>query len=127
VEVMADNREQLGEILIAIKEMELARLAQTALRKGSLLVRLEKLEEDRLHVQRTAMDAVTVPPSSVLSSDEKWFRWVDNEKQKMGQELARLAALEEEQRLRSATALGKVNAFEKMIEKLQSQRPKRRK
>lgn len=115
---MTANPEKLGEILITIKDMELARLAGIVSRKEKQLALLKATKDERLLAWRKAADAPVIPPSRLLSSDDLWRRWVDVELRKINAEMARLAALEEEQRLRAATALGKVGAFEKMMAKM---------
>ncbi len=122
---MTANPEKLGEILITIKDMELARLAGIVSLKEKQLALLKAMKDERLLAWRKAADAPVIPPSRLLSSDDRWRRWVDVELRKINAELARLAALEEEQRLRAATALGKVGAFEKMMGKMRDRRPRR--
>ncbi len=115
---MKANAEKLGEILITVKDIELARLAGIVSRKEKQLALLKATKDDRTRAWRNAADAPVIPPSRLLSSDDRWEHWVDEEIRKINAELAHLAALEEEQRLRAAMALGKVGAFEKMMGKM---------
>ena len=107
---------ELQTLLTAIKDMELARLAQLDAQQKKLTNEIQKIRASRIPSQGMSDGSV----QSGYAIQERWGLWVDRELRKHNEELLKLAVLTEEKKKHAQVALGRVSAFEKLIEQEKS-------
>ena len=111
---MNQQEKRLDHLLNAVKEMEMARLKDIANERSAV-------ESRRSDLTRARREKLMFPAGPVqaseLSNAERWAKWADREALELGAKLARLAALQEEQKLLARRALGRVDAFRQLLEK----------
>ncbi len=116
---MNQQEKRLDHLLNAVKEMEMARLKDIANERNAV-------EEHRRDLTRARREKLAFPAGPVqataLSNAERWAKWADREALDLGARLARLAALQEEQKLLARRALGRVDAFRQLLEKKEAAR-----
>ncbi len=116
---MDRQEKRLDHLLNAVKEMEMARLKDIVNERNAL-------ENHRRDLTRARLEKLAFPVGPVqgteLANAERWAQWADRKALDLGARLAQLAALQEEQKLLARRALGRVDAFRKLLEKKQAAR-----
>ena len=121
---MTDQARHLHRLLLMIKDIELARLSElsTQVRDAQSASEGLRYAED----QRAQYLAKLTAPDPALSAgvDEKWRIWSRQEAERLCEELEKIYARQETQRLQARKALGRMQAFEGLQARL-SERKRR--
>lgn len=120
--ILKSRERELQRLLEMVKELELARLSLISANYEEKSLEISNIRALRRAHQKGFSIAGALPVSRLAGADQKWIDHLDEKLRNLNSELAISAAKKEAQIKLSRVALGRTNAFQKVLDKNQMSR-----